>query len=400
MKGLTYNAFKTNLKGGKKFFKYICSKNLKFYNITDKDVEEYCEGKRTRKYGALWFLKYLKSEEYYSLQRQRNKGVDRDKTISHEYLLHLKALGWQKSTILGEKYNVGKLYRFLIDIGISDIKQVDDKVLSNFRGHLPLLKTRFNKSLKTKSLNYILLSVKCFFSYLTDKGVFLTDPGIKLKVFKYVRDKIREVPCYDEVKKILDVIPADKKRDKALVEVVYSSALRISEALNLKLNNIDFDKNLITVRDGKGGKDRIVPFGYYAKECLGEYINTARTKYLNGEYKAEWNRWLKTDEIKKDVEHVFLNNWGLRLQKQHAGEIINKYYKKANLNKYRGFHLLRAASATHMFKNGCDIRIIAVMLGHKDIRSIDRYIRLNVNDLRIAIETYLNNDNKLYKFLG
>ena len=183
--------------------------------------------------------------------------------------------------------------------------------------------------------------------------------------------KILEVLNEQEVKKFLESIPSStylELRDRAMFELLYACGMRVSEIVDLKLADIDFDEGLIRFI-GKGNKERITPIGDSAKDCLGKYIRAAR-------YNLERER---------KSENVFLNRNGQKLTRQGFWKILKKYAGKANVSKNLYPHLFRHSYATHMLERGADLRIVQELLGHSSISTTQIYTNINKKHVK---ETY------------
>ena len=156
----------------------------------------------------------------------------------------------------------------------------------------------------------------------------------------------------------------------AILELFYSSGLRITELINLEMANVDMDENLIRVM-GKGKKERIVPFGDIAKNVLNDYINNYRTS-IN----------------KKNSTYIFLNNLGNKLSRQYIFRIIKQECIKKGIKKNVSPHTLRHTYATHLLKNGADLRIIQELLGHENLATTQIYTHLDNETLKKDYDEY------------
>lgn len=174
-----------------------------------------------------------------------------------------------------------------------------------------------------------------------------------------------------EVENFLEGIPYSTKfelRDRAMIELLYSSGLRVSEIINLKLNDIDFDEGLIRFI-GKGNKERIVPVGNVAMSFLTKYLRAGR-HMIEKEYKSDY---------------VFLNKSGKKFTRQGFWKMLKKYQKKINLNKNLYPHLFRHSFATHILERGADLRIVQELLGHSSISTTEIYTNISKKHVK---ETY------------
>ena len=213
--------------------------------------------------------------------------------------------------------------------------------------------------------------MKSFYNYEERLEKIKDNPLTKFKSPKLDKS-LPTVLSLEEVTSLLDIeinTPYDA-RNKAILELFYSSGLRISELINLEMANVDMDENLIRVM-GKGKKERIVPFGDIAKNVLNDYINNYRTS-IN----------------KKNSTYIFLNNLGNKLSRQYIFRIIKQECIKKGIKKNVSPHTLRHTYATHLLKNGADLRIIQELLGHENLATTQIYTHLDNETLKKDYDEY------------
>lgn len=177
----------------------------------------------------------------------------------------------------------------------------------------------------------------------------------------------------EEVEALLnapDLTKPEGERDRAMLEVLYSSGLRVTELLTLKLNQINFERGLIKVI-GKGDKQRTVPIGDYALEYLNKYLNNGRKKNIN-----------------KLSEFVFLNRYGEPLSRVYFFKQVKKYAKEAGIKEEISPHTLRHCFATHMLENGAELRAVQEMLGHANIATTQIYTNISSKRILSAYDLY------------
>jgi len=148
-----------------------------------------------------------------------------------------------------------------------------------------------------------------------------------------------------------------------MFELLYSSGMRVSEIVNLKLNDIDYEENLIRCR-GKGNKERVIPAGETAIYYLKTYIKSARLE-------------MQSKKSAKSSEFVFLNKNGTKITRQGFWKLMKKYAKQLNLNKNIYPHMFRHSYATHMLERGADLRLVQELLGHSSISSTEIYTNID-----------------------
>lgn len=207
-----------------------------------------------------------------------------------------------------------------------------------------------------------------------------------LKREKYLKTELVEVVgpkksthlpiCLDvgEIEKLLEIPNMEKMdgiRDRAMMEVMYASGLRVSELLLLRRNNVNLKNKVIKIM-GKGAKERKVPIGDFASEYLIKYINIAREKNPG-----------------KDSPYLFLNRYGKPLSRQYFFNVIRKYASMAGIDKTISPHTLRHCFATHMIENGASLRAVQEMLGHTNISTTQIYTHLSAQRIIGAYDLYM-----------
>ncbi len=226
--------------------------------------------------------------------------------------------------------------------------------------------------LNEKSINRHISSLKGFYLYLVDNNIIRESPLEEVYSLK-TKKTLPKYLSVEEVDRLLNInlkTPFDY-RNKAMLEVMYATGLRVSELVGLCFSNIDFENSLIRV-NGKGKKDRIVPLGEIAQYYLKIYINDYRSKLLN----------------KNNYDLIFLNNHGKPISRQGFNFILNNIRKEVKIDKDITPHTLRHSFATHLLERGADIRSIQEMLGHENISTTNIYTYVVNNVLRENYDTY------------
>lgn len=234
---------------------------------------------------------------------------------------------------------------------------------------------KYIKNLESTTVAHKITSIKSYFNYNIKRGIVSVNPADKVsrpKLTKHLPEYLTE----EEVGKLLDVevkSPYDY-RNKTILELLYSSGIRISELVNIKTPNYDSEECLIRIM-GKGSKERIVPLGDYAVNIMNDYMNNYRP-LIN----------------KKHTDYVFINNRGDKISRQFIFKVIKKEALKKGIKKYISPHTLRHTFATHLLKNGADLRIIQELLGHENISTTQIYTHVTNNKLKSDYETYFPKD--------
>ena len=232
--------------------------------------------------------------------------------------------------------------------------------------------------LESTTINRHISSLKSFFNYLIDESIIKDNPMEEIPSLK----KTRKLPKYlsiEEVDKLLN-IPLNNEfdyRNKAMLELIYATGLRVSELVTIEYSNIDFENSLIRIT-GKGKKERIVPLGESASLYLKIYLNDYRNKLLK----------------RNTYNQVFLNNHGKPITRQGFNYILENIRVLTGIEKEITPHVLRHSFATHLLEGGADIRSIQEMLGHENISTTNIYTEV-VNDvLRSNYDMYHNRSHK------
>ena len=234
---------------------------------------------------------------------------------------------------------------------------------------------KYIKNLESTTVAHKITSIKSYFNYNIKRGVVSVNPADNVsrpKLTKHLPEYLTE----EEVGKLLDVevkSPYDY-RNKTILELLYSSGIRISELVNIKTPNYDSEECLIRIM-GKGSKERIVPLGDYAINIMNDYMNNYRP-LIN----------------KKHTDYVFVNNRGDKISRQFIFKVIKKEALKKGIKKDISPHTLRHTFATHLLKNGADLRIIQELLGHENISTTQIYTHVTNNKLKSDYETYFPKD--------
>lgn len=250
-----------------------------------------------------------------------------------------------------------------------NIKTVDDlnnELIDNFIYEQSL------NDLKSSTISRRISTIKNFF-------LFLENEKIATNLVKEVilPKKEKHIPTFlsiDEIKNLLSVFDETKPteyRDKTMVLVMYSAGLRVSELINLEKRSINFEEKLVTLK-GKGNKERFVPLNYIALEYLNNYLSQN-----------------KNNKVFSKSKYLFINKKdGKPLTRQYFFVELNKYAKRAGIDKKISPHTLRHSFATHLLENGADLRVVQELLGHSKIETTQIYTHLSTKKILDALDLY------------
>lgn len=231
--------------------------------------------------------------------------------------------------------------------------------------------------LGAQSQGRILSGIKSFFKFLVFEGVMENDPTVLIEGPKRGR-KLPDTLSFPEIEKILneiDLSTPEGGRNRAMLEVLYSSGLRVSELVDLRLSNLYADSGFLRVR-GKGNKERLVPIGRDALKYIGIYIEKIRGRPPLKAPKSGFESF------------VFLNRNGSKLTRVMVFTIIRNLARKTGLKKAISPHTFRHSFATHLIEGGADLRAVQEMLGHESITTTEIYTHLDRDYLRQVIQEF------------
>ena len=213
-------------------------------------------------------------------------------------------------------------------------------------------------------------SIKSFYNYLSDEAIYEINLNIERPRFY---KKLPHVLSIDEVDKLLDVKleTAFDYRNKAMLELMYATGLRVSELINLTYQNIDLEKKIVRCF-GKGNKERIVPIGSTATKYLRLYLD-------------EYRHALQKRTI---CDNLFLNNHGKKITRQGFFKMLKKQAEEKDIKENITPHMLRHSFATHLLNNGADLRSIQMMLGHENISTTGIYTNVSKDKLKENYDLY------------
>jgi integrase/recombinase XerD len=244
---------------------------------------------------------------------------------------------------------------------IDNPRQIKLSILSDY------LAERKRRGLSASSIKLVVVALKIFFRYLVSKGEIGRDPAEALplpRIERYLPETLNELQVQQLIESIDTNVPLGL-RDRAMVELLYASGLRISELANARLENVDLAQSVVRVT-GKGNKTRLVPVGGKACEALTNYLTNERPKFVK----------------RRSGSEVFLSARGTKLTTTRIWQIVKAHAKRSGLEANVYPHLLRHSFATHLLGNGADLRIIQEMLGHADISTTQVYTHVDQQRLK------------------
>lgn len=264
------------------------------------------------------------------------------------------------NTEMSYRRDLEKVSHFMESRGIHEIKDVKAQDLADY------VKFLEDNKFAAATVSRNIASLKAFYHYMVQEGLVEEDISDKLKAPK-IEKKAPEIMSPDEVIRLLEQPSGDSPkeiRDKAMLELLYATGIRVTELITLNLSDVNMQMNFILCRDRN--KERIIPFGAAAKNALARYLDGTREEMLEN----------------KKSEVLFANCSGQPMSRQGFWKLIKHYAKKADIQADITPHTLRHSFAAHLVENGADLRSVQEMLGHSDISTTQIYANLNHNHIR------------------
>lgn len=268
------------------------------------------------------------------------------------------------STITTYEDDINQFELFVDNKDISELKRED---IEDFMRFLSA------EGMKSATIIRRITTIRGLYLFLAREGL-IKESLIGLRLPKGEK-KLPNVLSFEEVEDLLDApdIENDSElRDKAMLETMYASGLRVSELLSLQLGNINFNEGYLKIK-GKGSKERIVPIGEFALDFINRYVTLVRPKYA-----------------KNRTKYLFLNRDGAPISRQYFWRQIKKYALKANIDREISPHTLRHSFATHLLENGANLKEVQEMLGHTKIETTQIYIHVSTKRIISAYDKFMN----------
>ena len=289
--------------------------------------------------------------------------------------------GYHRHTVTMHLATASMFFRYLTRCNLFDLREVSVKVIREYLAHLDIMiSEKTGKRLSGGTKRIAFTSVKLIFKSLYLAELIVANPCREITLKRQRIESVRAILTQDEIETLLSGIETATPiglRDRTLFELLYSSGLRIGEALRLKVSDIDFDKREIAVRKGKMCKDRLVPVTAVAAAFLKLYLNRTGNRQKRG-YLFEYNR--------------------RRLDKSTANKRFKDWAAKTGVfKKGLSLHSIRHSIATHLLENGADLRYVQELLGHESIETTVRYTHWNFESLKKYYKSYHPRENEYYE---
>ena len=283
-------------------------------------------------------------------------------TYFHDFLTMLRVeRNVSTNTMDAYKRDINQYLMYLSDL---DINNLSDVKSTHIRDYVRILS---DGGMAPASISRIISSIRTYYRFLSSENILNENPVLLINNPKLPK-KLPDILSEKEISLIINAIQESSQfyqRDKAIIELLYSCGIRVTELCNLELSNLFIDEDLIRVI-GKGNKERLLPLGIRSKKYLDDYIKHSRNSHIK----------------KSGSSFVFVSRNGNQLTRAMINIILNKWTQVSGLKKSVSPHKLRHSFATHLLEGGADLRFVQALLGHSDISTTQIYTHIDKHYLK------------------
>ena len=282
----------------------------------------------------------------------------------------MKVTRYSEYTIIKAEQRLRRFFAWCHERGLDNSEEISRPIIDRYQRYLFHYRQKSGKPLTSRTQFAYLTAVKRYFRFLAKKNYLMYNPASEIDMPRIGQSLPRDVMSISEAEQVL-IQPNVKTplglRDRAMLELFYSTGIRRMELVNVGLYDIDFERGVLMVREGKGRKDRVVPVGSRALEWIDKYILESRPKLQHGGC---------------DDNTLFLSVNGDKFNPDHVTDIVRNYMIESGIAKKGSCHVFRHTMATLMLENGADVRFIQEMLGHANINTTQIYTRVSIPQLK------------------
>jgi integrase/recombinase XerD len=286
-----------------------------------------------------------------------------------QYLEWIGVHNFSEDTVATRRAYLSYFHAWCRDRGLEAPAEITRPVLERYQRWLFHYRKKNGQPLGVRTQHTRLQAIKSFFQWLARQNYLLHNPASEIVLPRMENRLPKYILSAEEAEQIIaqaNISTPEGLRDRAILETFYATGMRRMELANLKLYDLDADRGTVTIRLGKGRKDRIIPIGERALAWIHKYAEEARLELLTG----------------SDDATLFLNYLGGGFERLQLTSLVRAYLVKSKIGKTGGCHLFRHTAATLMLENGADIRVIQQMLGHVRLDTTELYTRVSINLLK------------------
>jgi len=285
--------------------------------------------------------------------------------------------GMAKNTIFAYRQDLNVYLNFIEKRKITALSNVAKNDIVEF------MLAEKTKGISASSISRRLAAIRMFHRFLSRERILKSDPTTLIESPKLWK-KVPDTLSLKEVETLIsqpNLRNYQGIRDKAILETLYATGMRVSESTDLKINNVNLDIGFLRCI-GKGNKERVIPLGKKAIQSIRRYLEASREKFLNPVRTGAMRRGTSNGVNKKTSEHLFISRSGSKLSRQSVWKLIKRYAKEAKIKKPIKVHTLRHSFATHLLERGADLRSVQEMLGHSNISTTQIYTHIDKDRLK------------------
>jgi integrase/recombinase XerD len=289
--------------------------------------------------------------------------------LLEKHLEHLRVRDYSEYTVRNRRVHIGYFLDWAFDRGVTEAVDVTRTVLEAYQRHVFHYRKKNGEPLGFNGQHDRIVPLRVWFKWMARQHHILHNPASELELPRLGIRLPKAVLTAAEAERILlqpDIQDALGLRDRAIMETLYTTGMRRLELVNLKLWDLDIERATVTIRQGKGKKDRIIPLGDRTALWVGKYLEESRPKLAD----------------EPDEHVVFLSNAGEPFSLDYLTEVVRGYVDAADIGKRGACHLFRHTMATLMLEGGADIRFIQAMLGHADLKTTQIYTHVAIRQLQ------------------
>jgi integrase/recombinase XerD len=289
--------------------------------------------------------------------------------LMERYLADLLSLNWSPRTIVHRRHSLLMFINWCEDLELASLQDLTPPQTDAYRRWLSQHQSlRTGKQLRSSTQAQRLTAMKQWLEWMVEQKLLIENPAIRLKLPKEEYRLPSNHLSLTEVEAVLNVVElstATGIRDRAIMEVLYSTAMRRLELCNLQVEDVDHERRLVRINQGKNRKDRVVPIGQRALQWLEKYEQEARPHLL-----------------REPNESLFLGHWGTTIRPISLSSIVRRYVVGAGFTGRGSCHMFRHTAATLMLEGGADLRSIQTLLGHENLNTTAIYTHVTIQRLR------------------
>lgn len=286
------------------------------------------------------------------------------------------ALGESNSTLKSKRALIARFIEWAALQGVSKLQDLDMQVLEHYRRYLNKYRKRNGQPLDISTQCARLMAITKFIKVMDYYDLINGAFAEKFRLPRIPRRLPKNIPAVEEIELVLEqalIMGRLGLRNRAIIEVFYATGIRRIELVNVNIRDVDFQRQILTVREGKNKNDRNVPIARRALDWVERYLKEMRPRFAK----------LSSGEA------LFLTEAGQRIKPHKVTDMVTKCINRSGIDKTGSCHLLRHATGTEMLRHGADIREVQEMLGHSDISSTQIYAHVTINDLnRVYYQTH------------